>query len=152
LTKLHEYALVQNILGRCLRVANQNNANEITDIFLEVGDFSLVIEHMFQQSFNTLRRQTLAENAVLHITRTPGILHCRECEKKSEIWWKTAIQEKNNTHKHSIKKYEENVSPNEILTGKSDFGHNLFQCSNCLSNNTKLVSGKSIVIKNIKIK
>ncbi len=149
---MHEFALVQNILGRCFRVANQNNATEITDIVLEVGDFSLVIEHMFQQSFNTLRRETIAESAILHITRTPGVIHCNECKEDSEIWWNTAVQEFNPEHKKSIKNYEQNVTPTEVLTGQSDFGKNLFQCPNCRSNNTVLIKGKSIMIKNIKVK
>jgi hydrogenase nickel incorporation protein HypA/HybF len=149
---MHEFALVQNILGRCLRVAIQNNASEITDIVLEVGDFSLVIEHMFQQSFNTLRRDSIAESAILHITRTPGVIHCNECKVDSEIWWKIAIQESDSVHQNSIKNYEENVTPNDVLTGQSNFGKNLFQCPNCNSNNTELIKGKSIVIKNIRIK
>ena len=149
---MHEFALVQNILGRCLRVANQNNAAEITDIVLEVGDFSLVIEHMFQQSFHTLRMDTLAETAILHITRTPGVIHCNDCEKESEIWWNTAVQDTNSSQQKSIKNYEQNVTPDEVLTGKSDFGNNMFQCPHCKSNDTELVKGKSIVIKNIKIK
>ena len=149
---MHEFALVQNILGRCIRVANQNNASKITDIDLEVGDFSLVIEHMFQQSFHTLRQDTIAETAMLHITRTPGIIHCNECEKDTEIWWKTAVHETDSSHKKSIQNYEQNVTPNEVLTGKSDFGHNMFQCPHCKSNDTELIKGKSIVIKNIKVK
>ena len=106
---MHEFALVQSILGRCLLVAQKNNAIELTDIYLEVGDFSLVIEHMFQQSFHTLRKDSIAENAVLHITRTPGVLLCNSCKKESEIWWKTAVKDSNASHKQSIQKYEKNV-------------------------------------------
>jgi hydrogenase nickel incorporation protein HypA/HybF len=149
---MHEFALVQNILGRCLQVANTNKASVITDIVLEVGDFSLVVEHMFQQSFNTLRRDTIARGAVLHINRTPGVIQCNRCGKESDIWWKTAVQDDNAEQKSNILNYEKNVTPNDVLTGKSDFGHNLFQCPHCKSNNTTLIKGKSIVIKNIKIK
>ena len=124
----------------------------ITDIDLEVGDFSLVIEHMFQQSFHTLRMNSLAENAVLHITRTPGVVQCNSCGKQTEIWWKTVVQDNDSSHQNSIQNYEQNVTPNDILSGKSDFGHNMFQCPHCKSNDTELIKGKSIVIKNIKVK
>ena len=50
------------------------------------------------------------------------------------------------------RKYEQDVTPNQVLSGKSDFGSNLFQCPHCRSNNTDLIKGKSIMIKNIKIK
>jgi hydrogenase nickel incorporation protein HypA/HybF len=149
---VHEFALVQSILGKCIRVAHQNNAKIITDIQLEVGDFSLVIEHMFQQAFHTLRMKTLAESAILHIKRTPGIIHCNQCGNDSEIWWKTAIEDSNINQQQSIKKYEQTVTPNDVLTGTSNFGQNIFQCPNCNSNNTELLKGKSIVIKNIRIK
>ncbi|MBN2156451.1 MAG: hydrogenase maturation nickel metallochaperone HypA [Candidatus Lokiarchaeota archaeon] len=149
---MHEFALVQNIIGRCLRVANQNNASIITDIELEVGDFSLVIEHMFQQSFRTLKKDTIAETAILHIKRTPGIIHCNSCNRESEIWWRSAVQISDSKYQQSLQKYEKSVTPQDVLTGNSDFGKNLFQCLYCESNDTELIKGKSIVIKNIKIK
>lgn len=148
---MHEFALVQNILERCFRVAYQNNASQITDIQLEVGDFSLVIEHMFQQSFHTLKEGTIAESAILHISRTPGIIRCNSCKTESEIWWRTAI-DNSERHRQSITEYERTLTPQDVLTGKSDFGYNMFQCPNCQSNDTELTKGKSILIKNIKIK
>jgi len=149
---VHEFALIQNIIDRCLRIAQQNKAAALTDIYLEVGEFSLVIEHMFQQSFIMVRKNTIAETAQLHITRTPGVIYCNSCAKESEIWWKNSVKDSDTVQRKSIQNYERTITTTNVLTGQSDFGHNLFQCPYCSSNDTDLIKGKSIVIKNIKIK
>ncbi|MHA1471811.1 MAG: hydrogenase maturation nickel metallochaperone HypA/HybF, partial [Promethearchaeota archaeon] len=81
---MHEFSMVNQIFRKCLEVAKKNNATRISEINLEVGDFALIVEIYAHQAFDTLKKDTIAENAKLIIKRTPGVLHCNSCQQNSE--------------------------------------------------------------------
>jgi len=80
---MHEFSMVNQIFKKCLEVARQNNATKISEINLEVGDFALIVEIYAQQAFDILKKGSIAENAILDIKRTPGVIHCNSCQQNS---------------------------------------------------------------------
>jgi hydrogenase nickel insertion protein HypA len=133
-------SLVSRIVDSCVVIAERNHATRITEIHLEIGDFSLIVDTLLQHAFDILSKQTLAEHAKLVIQRVPGVIRCQTCERESEIWFQQS---------------EQNLNPVNFLSSCSSqegtFGRNLFQCRLCGSHVTELIKGKNMIIKNIRI-
>jgi hydrogenase nickel insertion protein HypA len=142
-----------NIVNVCVKSAEQNNAKVIKDVFVELGDFTLIVEDMMENCFNIAAKGSIAENAKLHMKRTPGTLLCNDCSQKSEIWFheEKDKEEKSTDEKSSTDIYEEGVTASSGVSEYKYLGANLFQCKHCGSKNTELKGGKEISIKNIKV-
>ena len=148
---MHEFSMVNQIFRKCLEVAKLNNATKISEINLEVGDFALIVEIYAQQAFDTLKKGTIAENAILNIKRTPGVIHCNSCQQNSEIWF-SKEKEKAATEGRleEYEKYEKAVAEKSILEADPNLGTNVFHCRKCESSNTTLIAGKGIVIRDLR--
>ena len=143
--------MINQIFGKCIDVAKANNATKISEINLEVGDFALIVEIYAQQAFDTLKKDTIAENAKLIIKRTPGVIHCNSCQQNSEIWFSKA-KEKAATEGRleEYEKYEKEVAEKTILKADPNLGTNIFHCRKCDSSNTTLIAGKGITIRSLR--
>jgi len=148
---MHEFSMVNQIFKKCLEVARQNNATKISEINLEVGDFALIVEIYAQQAFDILKKGSIAENAILDIKRTPGVIHCNSCQQNSEIWFSKAKEKAANKGRlEEYEKYKKSVAEKSILEADPNLGTNIFHCRKCDSSNTTLIAGKGIVIKGIR--
>ena len=148
---MHEFSMVNQIFRKCLEVAKLNNATKISEINLEVGDFALIVEIYAQQAFDTLKKGTIAENAILNIKRTPGVIHCNSCQQNSEIWFsKEKEKAANEGRLEEYEKYEKAVAEKSILEADPNLGTNVFHCRKCNSSNTTLIAGKGIVIRDLR--
>ena len=148
---MHEFSMVNQIFKRCLEVARLNNANKISEINLEVGDFALIVEIYAQKAFDILKKDTIAENAIFNIKRTPGVVHCNSCQQNSEIWFsKEKEKAANEGRLEEYEKYEKVVAEKSFLEADPNLGTNIFHCRKCDSSNTTLIEGKGIVIKDIR--
>ena len=148
---MHEFSMVNQIFRKCLEVAKQNNATRISEINLEVGDFALIVEIYAHQAFDTLKIDTIAENAKLIIKRTPGVLHCNSCQQNSEIWFsKEKEKAADEGRLEEYEKYEKEVAEKSILEADPNLGTNIFHCRKCDSSNTTLTAGKGITIRNLR--
>ena len=143
--------MINQIFRKCIDVAKANNATKISEINLEVGDFALIVEIYAQQAFDTLKKDTIAENAKLIIKRTPGVIHCNSCQQNSEIWFSKA-KEKAATEGRleEYEKYEKEVAEKSILEADPNLGTNIFHCRKCDSSNTTLIAGKGITIRSLR--
>jgi len=143
--------MINQIFRKCIDVAKANNATKISEINLEVGDFALIVEIYAQQAFDTLKKDTIAENAKLIIKRTPGVIHCNSCQQNSEIWFSKA-KEKAATEGRleEYEKYEKEVAEKTILKADPNLGTNIFHCRKCDSSNTTLTAGKGITIRSLR--
>ena len=148
---MHEFSMVNQIFRKCLEVAKQNNATRISEINLEVGDFALIVEIYAHQAFDTLKKDTIAENAKLIIKRTPGVLHCNSCQQNSEIWFsKEKEKAADEGRLEEYEKYEKEVAEKSILEADPNLGTNIFHCRKCDSSNTTLTAGKGITIRSLR--
>ena len=149
---MHEFSMVNQIFKKCLEVAKLNNATRISEINLEIGDFALLVEIYIQQAFATLKKGTIAENAILNIKRTPGVIHCNSCQQNSEIWFSLEKEKAANEGRlEEYEQYEKSVTEESLLMGNPNLGTNLFHCRKCDSSNTTLIDGKGVVIRDLRI-
>ena len=148
---MHEFSMVNQIFRKCLEVAKKNNATRISEINLEVGDFALIVEIYAHQAFDTLKKDTIAENAKLIIKRTPGVLHCNSCQQNSEIWFsKEKEKAADEGRLEEYEKYEKEVAEKSILEADPNLGTNIVHCRKCDSSNTTLTAGKGITIRSLR--
>jgi hydrogenase nickel insertion protein HypA len=149
---MHEFSMVNQIFRKCLAVAKQNNATSLSEVNIEVGDFALIVEIYAQQAFDTLKKDTIAENAVLNIKRTPGVIHCNSCGQNSEIWFdKEKEKAATEGRLEEYEQYEKAITEESLLKGNPNLGRNVFHCRKCDSSDTNLIEGKGVLIKDIRL-
>ena len=78
---MHELPVTQAILKQSLEEAAAKNAKKITDIYLELGEFTGYVDESIDFYWKIVAGDTIASDAVIHITRTKGQLSCLSCQK-----------------------------------------------------------------------
>jgi hydrogenase nickel incorporation protein HypA/HybF len=121
---MHEFSFAYNIFKVAEATALKYNAKKITEVFLEIGELTLIIPDLLRRSFEIATKGSIAEGAKLNIKIIPGQIKCRECNKISDV----------------------SLTEEAQLTGLQ-----LFSCKHCGSNNTEIIEGKKANVKNIKI-
>jgi len=121
---MHEFSFAYNIFKVAEATALKYNAKKITEVYLEIGELTLIVPELLRQSFKMAPHGSIAEGAELKIEIIPGKIQCRECGKDSTV----------------------TLSEEAQLTGLQ-----LFQCRHCQSQNTEIIDGKKANVKNIKI-
>ena len=121
---MHEFSFAMNIFKVAEATAIKYNAKKITEVYLEIGELTLIVPDLLKQSFKMATHGSIAEGAELIIEITPGKIKCRECGKESTV----------------------TLSEDTYLKGLE-----LFQCQHCESKNTEVIEGKKANVKNIKI-
>lgn len=121
---MHEFGFALDIFKIAEATAIKNNAKKITEVYLEIGELTLIVPELLKKSFEMATHGSMAEGAELVIEITPGKIKCRECNIISNV----------------------TLNDEAYLTGLT-----LFQCRHCESKNTEVVEGKKANVKNIKI-
>ncbi len=83
--ELHEASLAESILKIALEVAAENRAEKISAVGLKLGEMSGVEVEALSFSFDVLKKNTSAENAVLKINRVPITATCNKCGKNFSV-------------------------------------------------------------------
>lgn len=121
---MHEFSFAYSIFKVAEATALKYNAKKISEVFLEIGELTLIVPELLRRSFEIATKGSIAEGAKLTIEMLPGKIKCRECNKISEV----------------------SLTKEAQLTGLQ-----LFQCVHCGSKNTEIIDGKKANVKNIKI-
>jgi len=121
---MHEFAFAYNIFQVAEETAKKYNAKRITEVYLEIGELTLIVPELLKKSFEMATHGSMAEGAELIIEMVPGEIKCRNCGKVSTV----------------------SITEEAQLTGLQ-----LFQCRYCKSKDTEILSGKKANVKNIKI-
>ncbi|TFF69455.1 MAG: hydrogenase maturation nickel metallochaperone HypA [Promethearchaeota archaeon] len=121
---MHEFSFAYNIFKVAEATALKYNAKKISEVYLEIGELTLIVPHLLRESFKMATHGSIAEGAELKIEIVPGKIRCRDCNKISTVTLNEEAQ----------------------LTGLQ-----LFQCKFCQSKNTEIIDGKKANVKNIKI-
>ncbi|TFF87346.1 MAG: hydrogenase maturation nickel metallochaperone HypA [Promethearchaeota archaeon] len=121
---MHEFAFAYNIYQVAEETAKKYNAKRITEVYLEIGELTLIVPELLKKSFEMATHGSIAEGAELIIEMVPGEIKCRNCGEISTV----------------------SITEEAQLTGLQ-----LFQCRYCKSKDTEIFSGKKANVKNIKI-
>ena len=76
---MHEMGLVRDVVDVVLKTAESADARQVTRVCLTIGYGRDMIEDLMQGLFRYLARGTIAEGAVLEITRIPVTVRCNGC-------------------------------------------------------------------------
>ena len=82
---MHELSLAMEVIDLASREARKNGVSVIREILIEVGDFSGVEAEAFQWGLEILKRDTILENAMINLIRTPGKGTCHSCNIEFEM-------------------------------------------------------------------
>lgn len=76
---MHELAVTEQILNLALRHARDANASQVTDLHLQIGALSTIIDDSVQFYWDLISKDSLCQGATLHFERVPATLHCQAC-------------------------------------------------------------------------
>ena len=76
---MHELSVTQNILEIAMDYAARNQAAKIVQIDLQIGEITDFEDEWMQRYFDFVSKGTIAEGAVLKISRIPARLQCSQC-------------------------------------------------------------------------
>jgi len=80
---MHEFSIVQSLLGIIEGEVRKNNAKKVTKVVLSIGVLSGVEPHLLKVAFETFKEGTPAEDSELIIEIEPLKLKCKECGEES---------------------------------------------------------------------
>ena len=76
---MHEVSIMMSIMDTALEVAEQNNAQKIIKITVEIGEKSGVVKDALEFAFETVTKETIAEQSTLEVITIPFKGECLEC-------------------------------------------------------------------------
>ena len=82
---MHELSVTEEILRVATEVASQEDALKVTDIYLEIGKLSGVIDESVTFYWNELRKGTVCEETSLHFEAIPARIQCKDCGHEYEL-------------------------------------------------------------------
>lgn len=82
---MHEMAITQSILDIARKVGQEHGAKRVKEVRIKVGEYSGVVPQCVNYYFDVISKGTIAEGAVLNITKLPVKIHCNVCSDDFEI-------------------------------------------------------------------
>jgi hydrogenase nickel incorporation protein HypA/HybF len=79
---MHELGITEQLLTLALRHAEAAGATRVEALNLVIGEFASVVDESLQFYWDFISKDTIAENAVLHFKRVPGMFQCADCEHR----------------------------------------------------------------------
>lgn len=79
---MHELAVTESIISIATRHAQQENATKVTDIYIDIGQLSSIVDDSVQFYWDIISQDTLCAGARLHFNRQPARLACLDCGKE----------------------------------------------------------------------
>jgi hydrogenase nickel incorporation protein HypA/HybF len=104
---MHEFSLALEVINLAQREAEQNLAEKINEITIEIGDLSGVEADAFRSALELLVNDSILQNAVIQIVRTPGKGVCNDCNNEFEMNFRMATCPKCQCFPSEIKGGEE---------------------------------------------
>lgn len=119
---MHEASLAMDIIETVKESVEGRNIERVTQIEVELGEFSFVTPQQLRAVFEMVAQDTIAQKAKLKIKIRHGKIRCLQCNYKGKV--------KVDKCEHSHMK--------------------LIKCPKCKSTATEILEGNGIVVGNIK--
>lgn len=124
---MHEFSTMKMVLETVLGAARSHKAERVLDVNLEIGELTFLNPEQLRFAFSILSKDTIAENANLHIKRNRPKIKCSKCGYEGYI------------------RYD---GPEYHLLGVPLFA----KCEGCGSGEVEFTSGRECRIKNVKLR
>ena len=76
---MHELGITESIINIALSKASETQASKVTRINVAIGELSGVAPECIEFYFDSLSKNTIVQEAVLHLESMPAQLRCRTC-------------------------------------------------------------------------
>lgn len=76
---MHEYSLVEALIGRVEAEARQRRALAVHGLSVRIGELAGVDPELFQTAYDTFRAGTICADAPLTLRRVPATWACPRC-------------------------------------------------------------------------
>jgi len=80
---VHELSLIAALFETLLDQARIHNARRIAGVKIQVGALAGVVPELLETAFDTYKKGTIAEDAVLTIDKPPFTIRCRACGRET---------------------------------------------------------------------
>lgn len=77
---MHEYSLVEALVGRVEQEARRRDAVKIHSLKVRIGELAGVDPELFQTAYETFREGTLCAEAPITVTKVPATWSCPKCK------------------------------------------------------------------------
>lgn len=122
---MHEASIAQSIVKTVLDQAEQQHANSVQSVYIEMGELSFLNREQVEFWVTLGFKDTLAENASIRFTEMKAVIHCKKCSYQGHL---------------------------EV---KEDPAYHLqlpqFKCPNCSNTEIQIIQGRETIIRSIKI-
>jgi len=81
---MHEFSVVQSLLGLIENYARENSASSVTKVVVRIGVLSGIEPHLLRLAFDTFKEGTIARGAELVMNIEKLRLRCLDCGSESE--------------------------------------------------------------------
>ncbi len=81
---MHEYSIVQALIGQCEEYVHKNDASKVTKVVIKIGVLSGVEPHLLETAFDTFKDDTVCMGAELVINHQKIKLCCNDCGSEFE--------------------------------------------------------------------
>jgi hydrogenase nickel incorporation protein HypA/HybF len=78
---MHEIGIMECTLEIAITSAKEQNASKIKQIMMNIGKLSGVVPDALEFAFDVLRKETIAQNAILKIKTIPVVCYCNTCQE-----------------------------------------------------------------------
>jgi hydrogenase nickel incorporation protein HypA/HybF len=119
---MHELSMADGILKAVIEKAEENNANEVLEVIVELGQMALLNPEQIKFMLDVLSEETIAKGAKFTIDIIPIEIDCKNCEFAGMI------------ERDDLDHYTPIV-----------------ECPKCGSNQLSITNGKDCIVKNIVI-
>ncbi len=79
---MHEFSVVQSLMGLIEQNAMQNNAKSVSKVVVKIGKMSGIEPHLLKMAFDTFKEKTICENAQLEMIIQDIVAKCEDCNKE----------------------------------------------------------------------
>jgi len=134
---LHEWALAEAVVTTVLKTAEEENAREVLEIKVVLGELQQIDIEVFKFALTNLVKDTIAEKAQIILEIEPAILKCNSCGYK----WKFS---------EVLEKLDEEVR--EAIHFLPEVSHAYIKCPNCGSVDFDVIKGRGVYLKSIKVR
>ena len=76
---MHELPVVKELLQTVLQYAEEEHAENVVSVHLEIGGMHDLVEEWVIRFFDYISRGTIAEGAKLTVQKNPVLIRCRGC-------------------------------------------------------------------------
>lgn len=129
---MHEWALAEAVISTALRIAEEKQLEEVTEVNIRLGELQQVDRETFTFTLSQLKPEKF-RNAQFNIVKVEAKLMCRACG-----------------HEWLFSKADLDDSTKEAIHFVPEIAHAFIKCPSCGSPDFEIKQGRGVWIESIK--